>query len=318
MLPEMSFQTALHNYYSIPTAIPKQGKKGHGAHEVQSRTHGKRRRIEEVSRSISNESKHHLLMFNGRQWTLVDLSDISAKHPSEEMFRFTIEKVMSLNLEELGEEHLLLWIQDFNRIKTTSELKKNHIIHPAKLIRQNDDVNEAIKSDDGSPRGIRGSSTVRFSSMNCEYAWLSNFFQTLIYDQEYKIIYPHVEAGYVAFKARKGERTEEEIASLAHTLNPKEVKQQGSDLWVRSSPEDNKNAVAEMSRLVFLKFQQNSLLADWLQQTPPPFEEFTNDDFWGSAMGTATGPRSNKLGKILERVRNLLMVSDTKTALDFS
>lgn len=321
MSPENAFQVALQNYYTPPSIVaPKLTKKSRATHENhEAGKHGKRKLQEATSPTISR-ARNDLLMFDGERWGSVDLSDISARHPSEVIFRNTMRKVMSLNPEEMVEEHLLLWIKDFNRVKTTSELKKNHIINPTKLSRKNDDTNEAIEMDDGSDVG-KSRCAVRFSSMNNDYAWLSNFFPTLILDPENRTIYPSVEAGYVAFKARKAERTAEEVASFAHIIDPKQAKQQGSDLWVRSSPEDNKDAVAEMHRLVVLKFQQNPLIAEWLQQTPPPFEEYTNDDFWGSAMGTATNNDSNQLGKIIERARMLLAPEGSgdscKIALEF-
>lgn len=320
MSPEISFQTALNHYYTPPTPISKFAKKGRATPINQDTTHAKKKRKHEDSSPIISKTliRSDLLMFNGEQWGVVDVSNISDWHPSDKVFQDTMEKVVSLNPEMICKEHLLSWINDFNRIKTMSEIRKKHI-SPVKFGRmghESDDLNQTGYLDDGNDKldvkNVRV--PLRFNSMN-QYAWLSNFFQTLIYDEENGIIYPSVESGYVAFKARKAEKTAEEVASFAHIINPKEAKQEGFGIWVRSSPEDNKDAVKEMRRLVTLKFQQNPFIAEWLQQTPPPFEEFTNDHFWGSAMGTGGW---NKLGKIIEDIREILSTENScAIALEF-
>lgn len=148
------------------------------------------------------------------------------------------------------------------------------------------------------------SKNIQFSSMNL-YAWLSNFFPTRVYDPIHHIIYPSVESGYVAFKARQAGYDKEDVVPYAHAIDPKQVKQMGKNLWERNSEEANKLAIDEMHRLVTLKFQQNPLIASWLcTAINVEFEEFTGDPFWGSAFGTIYNENSNHLGKIIQKVRD--------------
>ena len=143
-----------------------------------------------------------------------------------------------------------------------------------------------------------------FNSMN-KYAWLSNFFQTFFFDPEHKIVFPSVESAYVCFKARKANRLDL-LPELAHTLDPKAVKREGSDLWQRETGEDDEEAIAEMKRLVTLKFEQNPAIRAWLVSSEATLREHTSDYFWGTAFGTDLSESSNHLGRIIEEVRQEL------------
>lgn len=221
----------------------------------------------------------NILVFDG-SWKVVAIDKASSS-----VLMGTLEKVVALNPKELVEEQMMYWISHFNFALSLSAFKQRQI--------------KPILPTD---------KNVQFSSMN-QYAWLSNFFLSLIYDPVNKIFYPSVENGYVAFKARKGSRNADEVLALAHHIGSKMVKQLGKDLWKRTSDEDNKAAVAEIERLNVLKYHQNPFLADWLKRSQASLEEFTNDPFWGSAMGTCTDENSNQTGKAIERVRKAYVAS---------
>lgn len=268
---EICFIMALRDYY--PKPIPqKKGKKGSS-----------------ISENPETAKSHYLLMYNENCWGVVDIRQIL---PSNDEFQNTIEKVISLDFlflqtypereKTVIEKHLFYWIRHFNSAMMILKLKNKEI------------------------KPIAATETlVQFSSMRKGTSWLSNFFTTIIYDPNNQLIYPSVENGYVVFKAIKGSLSREEIFSLAGCLNPKEVKQRGADLWVRSTQEDNNEALMEMNRLVHLKFQQNPLIAEWLKSSSARLQEFTKDAFWGSQLGTLPieDENSNHLGKILETVR---------------
>lgn len=224
--------------------------------------------------------KRGLLVYESGKWKKVMLSSSSK---NSDILLTTMQKVLDLDLTGVNKSHLLYWIEQFNS-NLSLEYLKNREIRPVDL---------------SVPR-------IQFSSMN-HYRWLSNFFPTLIYDPTHQMIYPSVENGYVAFKARKSEITECEVTTIAHIIGSKRVKQLGREFWQRSSESDNQIAIAEMERLVSLKFQQNPFLANWLKKTEAPLEEFTNDSFWGSAMGTLTeDDNANQLGQIIGQVRAVL------------
>jgi predicted NAD-dependent protein-ADP-ribosyltransferase YbiA (DUF1768 family) len=219
--------------------------------------------------------KKSLLVYDDK-WKEVSLSN---KISSTVLIK-TMQKIVSLDLTSINENNLIYWIEQFNTAMSLDCLK-----------------NKRIVPVDASAEKIQ------FSSMN-NYRWLSNFFQTLIYDPEYRVLYPSVENGYVAFKARKGGVAEDKVLEFAHLIGSKEVKQLGRDLWIRCTEDDDREAIQEMERLVSLKFSQNPFIARWLSKSSAPLEEFTNDPFWGSAMGTmGDDENSNHLGKILECVR---------------
>lgn len=234
--------------------------------------------------STMKGDERRTLIYDQEAWKIIDLK--KEKLPSQNTFTDTIIKILSINPTDIPKRELLYWIMRFNSEMTATLLKNKKI--------------KAIESN---------AESVQFNSMNA-YAWLSNFFITVIYDQRFNMIYPSVESGYVAFKARKAlennpdERVE--VSEFAHCLCPKEVKQKGSGLWVRTTDEDNEEAVAEMERLVGLKFDQNPVIKSLLNKSNALLKEFTSDTFWGTGMGTVDDKNSNQLGKILERKREAL------------
>lgn len=148
---------------------------------------------------------------------------------------------------------------------------------------------------------------VQFSSYSKRFSWLSNFFPTLILDFAKERILFHTEGGYVAFKVEtfKGK---EKISPerVVRIFDPKLCKHVGSE-HRGTSPIDRALAVAEMERLVTLKFEQNPVLKQLLLSTGDALlEEHTSDSFWGTACGTLYTPDSNQLGKILTRLRQTL------------
>lgn len=225
-----------------------------------------------------------LLIYQEESWKIVNINDLKAQPQQLSLFLLeSAKKVLSLEASNLNPEHLTYWLNRFNSTLTSLELKAKKIIA----------IPEATKN-------------VQFNSCNA-YAWLSNFFTSLIYDSTHKVIYPSVECGYVAFKARKINKSAQEILSFAHNLNAKDVKQQGRDLWKRNSKKDDLEAIIEMKRLVSLKFKQNVTLSILLKKSAgASIEEFTSDPFWGTANGAVYTADSNQLGKIIEQVRTEL------------
>jgi predicted NAD-dependent protein-ADP-ribosyltransferase YbiA (DUF1768 family) len=137
---------------------------------------------------------------------------------------------------------------------------------------------------------------ILFSSYSKEYSWLSNFFQTLILDEERRRILPHVESGYVAHKTEaSGEPLPQ---GIFQEMDPRLAKHSGEHIDRPST------AISEMHRLVVLKFSNNPVLESLLLSSgDAPLEEHTSDPFWGTAYGTEG---QNHLGHIIESVRHSL------------
>lgn len=148
---------------------------------------------------------------------------------------------------------------------------------------------------------FQDSPQIKFSSVDKKLSWLSNFFPTLIYEPDHSACYPSLEHAYVAYKVRRateGAFDQMEIVDMT----PKEVKQWGSDY---ESVHDQET-LDEMRHLVELKFSQSSVIETMLKRTKGELQEFTSDDYWGTCLGTMTGPESNHLGKIIEAHRATL------------
>lgn len=172
-------------------------------------------------------------------------------------------------------EKILAFVNLFNTAWTAARLAQKKIAAP--------------------PKG--NTEPIQFSSFSKQYAWLSNFFQTLIFDTTRMRILPHVEAGYVAFKAEVAEETEF-AQDIIQEFDPAAAKVYGSHL------ERPEGALSEMRRLEVLKFTQNSVLQGLLIKSgKAPLEEHTSDPFWGTAHGTVYDENSNHLGRILQDVR---------------
>ena len=232
--------------------------------------------------STMKGDERRTLIYDQDTWKIIDLK--KEKLPSQNTFTDTMIKILSIKPTEIPKRELLYWIMRFNSEMAANLLKNKKI--------------KAIEPN---------AESVQFNSMNA-YAWLSNFFITLIYDQEFNMIYPSVESGYVAFKARKALENNPdqrvEVSEYAHCLCPKEVKQKGSGLWERITEKDNEEAIEEMGRLVGLKFEQNPVIKGLLNKSTASLKEFTRDTFWGTGMGAVDDENSNHLGKIIEHMRN--------------
>lgn len=197
---------------------------------------------------------------------------------SLQVFEESAKEVVS-NQEELlthaTPEKILAFVNLFNTAWTAARLAQKKIAAP--------------------PKG--NDKPIQFSSFSKQYAWLSNFFKTLIFDQTRMCILPHVEAGYVAFKAEAA--SEKEFArEVVQEFDPATAKAYGSHL------ERPERALDEMRRLEELKFAQNPVLQGLLMKSgKTPLEEHTSDPFWGTAHGTFYDKNSNHLGRILQEVR---------------
>lgn len=222
------------------------------------------------------------LVFSDNKWK-TESAEVLKRDSSAAIFENTRRKIVQMDPSEVDIKQLTFWIQTFNNSMSLS-LYQNKKIKPVE----------------------KSAEQVDFSSMN-DYRWLSNFFPTIIYDPMHRMIYPSVESGYVAFKARRAKMSDEEIKAFAQNTDPKDVKQQGNGIWKRTTDQDNQDVIAEMKRLVTLKFEQNAFIERWLIESFVPLNEFTNDAFWGNAMGTALGKDSNHLGRIMAEVREELL-----------
>lgn len=225
--------------------------------------------------------KRAILCYESGSWVSQDAKAV-AKRDFTATYRLTVEQIVLTNPDEMPRETLLFWICTFNAATTSAALLQKKI-------------KPIPKSED----------RAQFNSMN-KYAWLSNFFPSIIYDSENSTIYPTLESGYVAFKARQAGYGRDVVDSLAHIIDPKQAKRAGADLWNRISEEDNAAAIGEMGRLAKLKFDQNPVIAQWLKTSTAALEEFTSDGFWGSCLGTCLTEDSNHLGRIIEGVREQL------------
>ncbi|WP_075882970.1 NADAR family protein [Candidatus Protochlamydia sp. W-9] len=227
-------------------------------------------------------SNKEILLFQNGQWQNVDQSYKNL----QALFEQTIQEIVSLDSSQINTPFLAVWIRDFNAAKTTKDLQNKKIT--------------TIKASD---------THIQFSSVK-GFEWLSNFYPTLIYDAENQFIYPHVEAAYVAFKAKMAGKSPEEVREFAITMDPKLVKRLGSHLWRWETPEDGKKVIQEMRRLVALKVSQNPLIKTWLTPSVDrllTFEEFTSDTFWGSGYGAKINDmQSNHLGRIFNEISNEL------------
>lgn len=267
--PEDSFLNALVYNFREPEKTVKKGR-------------AKQREVQTLSVSPG------LLVYQDGEWKVV------RKGLSKAVFEQTVEKIVSLNFSSTFDQGapLVKWIESFNKAWTSFRVEEEKLLGKSKQ--------QFLR-----PIG-KEEESVKFSSRT-SHAWLSNFFATLIYDPTYHIIYPTLESGYVAFKARAARVPEEEVVQFAHTIDPHQVKQDGSDLWDRNSQERDQMAISEMTRLVTLKFAQNPYIADWLRDCSVPLEENSGCNFWGTSYGTTQEiENSNHLGKILQIVREQL------------
>lgn len=226
--------------------------------------------------SIVTSGKLHL--FQHEKWVVAPKETTKI---SLDVFARSAQELVSHQSEILSSvspDRILGYIELFNTAWTTAKLAQNKI--------------------SASPKG--NNQPIQFSSFSKQYSWLSNFFQTLIFDQGKKRILPHVEAGYVAFKAEQAEESEF-IEGVIQEFDPATAKAIGSHL------ERPKTAIDEMYRLEVLKFAQNPVLTNLLKNSgTAPLEEYTSDSFWGTAHGTIRSDESNQLGRILELVRATL------------
>lgn len=199
-----------------------------------------------------------------------------------EAYESTAREIIAHNEEAVEVEGMLDYVLRFNQAWTIARIVQRTI------------------------RAPKRENPIQFSSVHKHFSWLSNFFPTLIFDQENERICGHVEAGYVAYKA---DTVKDQVlaADVVRTYDPGAVKRMGRHL---STEEDRKSAVKEMQRLVQLKFEQNPKLKEFLLKSDGcKLEEFTSDPFWGTARGTVHTKQSNILGKILMRLRKSLLIS---------
>ena len=135
----------------------------------------------------------------------------------------------------------------------------------------------------------------KIDSFRGEYYFLSNFFPAEITYN--RLTYRNNEA---AFQAQKVLHDEEKATFT--NLSPKEAKQRGRRVSLRSDWEQVKDAI--MEEIVLSKFSQNEILKEKLLATGDAqlVEGNTwNDRYWGIDVRTGIG--QNHLGKILMKVR---------------
>lgn len=131
-----------------------------------------------------------------------------------------------------------------------------------------------------------------------EYYFLSNFYESpVIYDG---IVYRNNEAAFQAQKSLSIEKRKE-----FSQLSPNEAKRLGRRIFLRRDWERVKENI--MLEIVRAKFNQNPTLAKALIDTKDFYLEEGNN--WGDRIwGTVNGEGENRLGKILMKVRDELMM----------
>ena len=188
----------------------------------------------------------------------------------------------------------------------TDFLKKFNSEWSAVILKATGTVSELRASDMHEP--------ILFSSKIEKFAFLSNFFGTLILveDETGEKLFYSVETAYVAEKLKKIDPTRVASAVVStSSLKAKKMGKSAQNLEVWSSEEK----LAVMKKLVPLKFAYNPFIADLLKKTGNrELLEATNDAFWG--IGAASLSQSdpspqppsgeNHLGKILMEVRKTL------------
>jgi len=139
-------------------------------------------------------------------------------------------------------------------------------------------------------------------SFSGEYRFLSNFYPSPI--RVDGIVYPTVEHAFQAAKTPDAGMKQK----IADTSSPARAKQLGRKVKLRKDWEAVK--VEIMKELVLLKFREHPDLAERLLETGDTklVEGNTwNDCFWGVSGGRG----KNHLGKVLMKVRDLL-IEETK------
>lgn len=134
--------------------------------------------------------------------------------------------------------------------------------------------------------------------MEGEYEFLSNFYPCRIVDKDYpELIYSSVEAAYQANKTKsKAER------SKFVSLLPGKAKRLGKKLVLRADWDSVKDSIMEY--YLVQKFSSPELRARLKNVSEPIVEDnYWNDTYWGICNGVGL----NKLGKLLEKVREAII-----------
>lgn len=142
---------------------------------------------------------------------------------------------------------------------------------------------------------------IRFNSKSENYAWLSNFFETLIHSEKPTPgIFIGVESAYKSYKAFFAGEDAETVQQIGRMIDQRKAKKIQHDL-----PQERK--IRLMSRLIHYKFTQNPVLAKKLQATADRILiECTDNPYWGNGTSTASleaGNGLNMLGKIIMKER---------------
>ncbi len=161
-----------------------------------------------------------------------------------------------------------------------------------------------------------------FNSKSEQYAWLSNFFETLIYsefkagiysDFPKKMIFNSLEKAYQAGKAILSGHDQETIDVIFRCESSLEAKKAGSNIVISDTEK-----YQLMSELISSKFRQNKILQKQLKDTyPRRLVEHTENSYWGDGTSTSSkekGIGENKLGEILMRERNFLLNQELSTS----
>ncbi|CUI16214.1 DUF1768-domain containing protein [Candidatus Protochlamydia naegleriophila] len=146
-----------------------------------------------------------------------------------------------------------------------------------------------------SPHSERKAAQIFFNSKHRTHQWLSNFFFSLIYCKDKKVIFGCVETAYKAHMAARLDN--KGFQELAQSLEPGKAKK------IRTTTTElvKQDKLKTMASLIHLKFSQNEVLQDWLIQTDQELIEHTDNNFWGDGSSDPheRGNGENHLGKIL-------------------
>jgi len=157
---------------------------------------------------------------------------------------------------------------------------------------------------------------IHFNSKTPSYAFLSNFFPTLIavrgINTEQPRLYWCLETAYLSLKIAS--QFPEKANEIANTLNPLQAKKMSASLkkdpyYLESNEQEKINLMQE---LLECKFTQNPQLHRLLLDTiPHELKEDTKDSFWGIGINKDSTPPSegqNHLGHLLQEFRDIQLL----------
>ena len=146
-----------------------------------------------------------------------------------------------------------------------------------------------------------------FHSKSREYAFLSNFYKSPIFEPKTKKVFPNVETYFQGYKYVNRPDADAILEYFSHLKEPQDAKKAGSRKQMPMTKEEEKEwilgrRVTVMREALDLKFSQHPELRDHLLKTGDKvlIERVPRgDEFWG--IRSSAG--ANVLGQLLMQVR---------------